>query len=110
DGVAGVADEPQHLPASDPVVVPRESAVAGEVRVVVLVAGRVDEPEPPASDTVPADREDRAVRDRDHGCPERGEEVVAVMPAATNVAAVRPVGVAPGDVPDDGEGVCGRAE
>ena len=56
------------------------------MRVVELVPGAVAEPEAPAADVVPADREDRAVRDREERCAERREDVLAVVPAARDVA------------------------
>ena len=42
--VPGVADEPDHVAAVDRAVVARERRVPGEVRVVEVVAGVVDEP------------------------------------------------------------------
>ncbi len=55
--------------------------------VVELVALPVPEPEPVAADLVPADREDGAVGDREQGLADLAEDVVAVMPAARDVAA-----------------------
>jgi hypothetical protein len=51
-----------------------------EVRVVELVSLPVAQPEPVAAEVVPADREDRAVGDREERRAERGEDVLAVMP------------------------------
>ena len=61
------------------------------MRVVELVAGVVAQPEPPAADIVPADREHRSVRDGEQRRTERREDVVAVVPAARHVAAQRAV-------------------
>src|SRR5207248_1347179 len=102
-GVAGVADEAEDVAATNMAVVPRELRVAREVRVVETVAPAVAEPEAPAADPVPADREDGPVRHREHRTAERREEVVAVMPAAGDVAAQAAVGVAPVGVAVHGE-------
>ena len=42
--VSRVADEPDHVAAVNGAVVARERRVAGEMRVVEVVAGMVDEP------------------------------------------------------------------
>ena len=64
--------------------------------VVELVSRPVAEPEAPTADVVPADGEDGAVRDREERRPERGEDVLAVVPAALDVAAGAP-NVSPND-------------
>ena len=83
--IAGVADEADHVTAVNGAVVAAERRVPGEMRVVEVVAGVVDEPQPPPADAVPTDREDRPVGDGDHRRAELGEEVVPVMPAAGDV-------------------------
>ena len=75
------------------------------MRVVELVALPVAQPEPPAADVVPADREDRPVRDGEDRRAERREDVVAVVPAAGDVAAGRAERVAVADGPVDREDV-----
>ena len=106
--VARVADEADHVAAVDGAVVAREPRVAGEMRVVEVVAGVVDEPEPPPADAVPADREDRSVGDRDDRRPERREQIVAVVPAAGHVRPLGTVGVAPVGARGDREEVARR--
>ena len=91
--VARVADEAEHVAGVDDRAVHGERRVGGEMRVVVLVAVVVAQPEPPAADVVPADREHRAVRDGEQRRAERREDVVAVMPAARHVTAQRAVRV-----------------
>ncbi len=103
--VAGVADEPDHVSAPDGATVSREPRVPGQMRVVEIVAGVIDEPESPSADPVPADREDRPVGDGDDGCAERGEEIVTVVPAAGDVRPLATVGVAPVGARGDREGV-----
>ena len=78
-GVAGVAHEPDHLPGLDMRSVEGGSREGGEVRVVELVAGLVDDPEPVAADLVEADGEDDAVGARDERLAECPEDVVAVV-------------------------------
>ena len=90
-----IADEPDHVAATDGAIVSSEPRVAGEMRVVEVVARVIHEPEPPAADSVPADREDRAVGDRDDRSPERSEEIVAVVPVAGNIRPLPAVRVAP---------------
>ena len=51
------------------------------MRVVELVSLPVPQPEPIAAEVVPADREHGAVGDREEWGAERGEDVLAVMPA-----------------------------
>ena len=63
-GVAGVADEAEHLAGLDVHPVARDRRERREVRVVELVPLRVAQPEPVAADVVPADREDEPVGDR----------------------------------------------
>ena len=69
-GVAGVAHEPDHLSGLDVRSVEGGSRECGKVRVVELVAGLVDDPEPVAADLVEADGEDDAVGARDERLPE----------------------------------------
>ena len=103
--VAGIADEPDHVPAVDCATVSRQPRVPGQMRVVEVVADVIHEPESPPADPVPADREDRPVGDGDDRRPERGEEIVAVVPAAGDVRPLSTVGVAPGRARADREGV-----
>ena len=81
-GVAGLAHEAEHVAGLDLAAVDRERRVGREMRVVELVAGPVAQPQPPAADVVPADREHRPVGDREQRRPERREDVLTVMPAA----------------------------
>ena len=85
--IAGVTDEADHFPRPDAMPVPRRRRVGGEMRVVELVPLAVTEPEAVAAHVVPADREDRPVRAGKHRRPERGEDVVAVMPIPRHVTA-----------------------
>ena len=85
-GVAGLPHEPEHVACLDLPAVDGERRVGREMRVVELVAGPVAEPEAPAADVVPADREHRPVGDREQRRSERREDVLAVMPAARDVA------------------------
>ena len=86
-GVARLPHEPEHVAGLDLAPVHGERRVGGEVGVVELVSGMVAEPEPPAADVVPADREHRPVGDGEQRRPERGEDVLTVMPAALDVGA-----------------------
>ena len=78
-GVAGVAHEADHLSRLDVRAVHGVDRERGEVRVVELVAGLVDDPEPVAADLVEADGEDDAVGAGDERLTERAEDVVAVV-------------------------------
>ena len=80
------------------------------MRVVELVPLLVAQPQAPAADVVPADREDRAVGDGEDRRAERREDVVAVVPAAGDVAARRPEGVAVRRRPVDREDVVLRGQ
>ena len=86
-GVAGVADEAEHLAGLDVHPVAGDRREGGEVRVVELVSLRVAQPEPVASDVVPADREDEPVGAGEDRRAERREDVVAVVPVPGDVAA-----------------------
>ena len=65
--------------------------------VVELVAAAVAQPEAPAADLVPADREDGAVRHGEQRGAERREQVLAVVPAAHHGRPWAPEGVAERD-------------
>jgi hypothetical protein len=78
-GVAGGADEAEHVACLDAPPVHRQRREGGEVRVVELVALVVAQPEAVAADVVPADGEDGPVGDRQEGGPERREDVVPVV-------------------------------
>ena len=108
--VAGVAEEAEHVTGAHDRAVHRERRVRGEVRVVELVARVVPEPETPAADAVPADCEHRAVRDREQRRAERGEDVVAVMPATRDIATECAEGVDERRVAVDGKHVAAGAE
>jgi hypothetical protein len=99
--ITGVTDEPDHLAGLHAGGAEREPRVAGEVRVVELVAIPVADPEAPAAKPLPPDPIQRPVRDRDHRSAEHREDVVAVMPAARDVAAGRPVRVTEVRLPGD---------
>src|SRR5262249_62118424 len=103
--VAGVADEPDHLARLHVPGVERELRVAGEVRVVELVAPAVADPQAPPAEPLPADPVQRAVGGRDDRRAEHGEDVVAVVPAARDVAPGRAVRVAEVRLARDGEKV-----
>ena len=79
--VAGVADEADHVAGLHLVAVDGERRERREVRVVELVALPVAQPKAVPAEVVPADREDRPVRDGEERGPERREDVLAVMPA-----------------------------
>jgi hypothetical protein len=83
---AGVADEADHLAGPDAVGVEVGGRVAGQVGVVELVADAVAHPQSPAAYVLPADAVDRSARDGDNRGAERGEDVVAVMPVARDIA------------------------
>ena len=85
-GVAGLPHEAEHVAGLDLPAVDGERRVRREMGVVELVPGAVAEPEAPAADVVPADREHRAVGDGEERRPERREDVLAVVPAAGDVA------------------------
>ena len=104
--VAGVADEAEHVAGPDPRALPGERRVGGQVSVVVLVPLPVAKPEPPATDGVPADREHRAVCDREHGCAAAGEQIRAVVPAGARPRRAEVVGER--DRPVDREDVTRR--
>ena len=108
--VAGAAEEADHLSPAHVPVLQDPARVGGEVGVVEPVAGRVLEPEAPAADRVPADEAERAGHHGDHRSAERGEEVVAVVPAVGDVAADAAVGVAPVGAAGDREVVVRQAE
>ena len=91
--VAGVAHEAEDGAGLDARPVDREGRERGEVRVVELVALTVAQPEPVASDVVPADREHRPVGAGEHGCAKGREDVVAVVPVAGDIAAEGAEGV-----------------
>jgi hypothetical protein len=93
-GVARVPDEAEDIAGADVPSVDGERRVGGEVGVVELVSALVAEPEAVAADVVPADLEDGAVGDREDRRAEGGEDVVAVVPAAGDVTARRPEGIA----------------
>ena len=76
-----VPTKPITSPARTAAAVDRERRERREVRVVELVPEPVAQPEPVAADVVPADREERAVRDREDRRAERREDVLAVVPA-----------------------------
>ncbi len=80
--ITGVADEAEDVARVHDRAVHRERRVSREMRVVVLPALVVAEPEAPAADPVPPDGEDGAVRDGEQRRSERREDVVSVMPAA----------------------------
>jgi hypothetical protein len=101
--LAGVAHERDHLARPHLAAVDGERRVRGEVRVVELVAGPVSEPEAEAADLVPADGEDRPVRDREHRLAELAEDVLAVVPARAGPGG--PEGVAEADRAVDREDV-----
>ena len=102
-GVARVAHEADHLPRLDARAVEDERRERREVRVVEGVALPVAQPEPVAADLVPAEREDRAVGERDDRLAELAEDVVAVVVA--DVAADLAVGVAVAHAAEDREDV-----
>ena len=91
--VARVAHEADHVAGVHLVAVPRERGERREVRVVELVSLPVAQPEPVAAEVVPADREDRAVGDREERRAERREDVLAVVPADTPARAALNVSV-----------------
>src|SRR5262245_29382578 len=105
EGITGVPDEAEYV--SSPYVprVKHARGIAGEMCVIELVGRRVPYPQTPAAHLVPADAVDRSVRDRDHRRAERGEDVVAVVPLAANIASERAVGVSVPREADDGEDV-----
>ena len=78
-GVAGVAHEPDDLARLHVCAVRGRGREGREMGVVELVSLLVEDPEPVAADLVPADREDRAVRDREERLAELAEDVVAVV-------------------------------
>ena len=80
------------------------------MRVVELVPLAVPQPEAVATDVVPADREDGAVRAGEHRRAEGGEDVVAVVPVAGHVAAEAPEGVDEVVWPVDREDVAARSQ
>ena len=80
------------------------------MRVVELVAAVVAQPEPPAADVVPADGEERPVRDGEERRPQRRDEVLAVVPLARDVGAERAEGVAERGGAEDGEHVAALRE
>ena len=102
--------KPTTSPALDSVRAQVGRRVAGEVRVVELVADAVSDPEAPAAELLPADAVDRAVRDGDDRRPERREDVVAVMPVAGDITAEGAVGVDEVGWPDDREDVVVQGE
>src|SRR5579862_3780136 len=108
--IARVADEADHLASPYAALPQSERAVAGEVGVVELVAGAIADPEPPAAELLPADTVQRPGGHGDDRRSERGEDVVAVVPAAGNVAARRAVGVAERDGARDREVVWAAVE
>ncbi len=84
-GVPRAPDEPEHVACLDGPSRDGERRVRAEVRVVELVPRGVAEPEAPAADVVPADREERPVRDGEDGGAGRRDEVLAVVPLARDV-------------------------
>ena len=106
--VAGVADEADHGAGAHLAPVDGERREGGEVGVVELVALPVAEPEPEPAAVVPADREDGAVGDREERRAERGEDVLAVVPADAGPGRAERVGERRRAV--DGEDVAGRRE
>src|ERR1051326_8809787 len=86
--VSSVTDEPDDVPGMNVPAVQCQGRVAGEMGVVELVSVPVAHPEPPAPEVLPADPVHRSVCDGDDGSPDRGEEVVAVVPASRDVAEI----------------------
>src|SRR6266568_4564707 len=84
--VAGEADDVTgvHLAA-----VHRKGRERREVCVVEEISLAVAKPEPVSSDLVPSHGEDGAGSNCEEGRTERGEDVVAMVPAARDVAAQR---------------------
>ena len=80
--VTRVADEAEHVARVHDRAVTCNRRVRGEMRVVVLVAGAVAQPQPVSADLIPADGEHGARRDREHRRTEWREDVVPVVPAA----------------------------
>ena len=107
-GVARVADESDHRPGADARAVGGDGGEPQEMRVVEEVARAVAQPEPPAADVVPADREQHAVRDGHDRRAARREDVDAVVPA--DVAARGSPTVAERGVREDGKHVRAAGE
>ena len=82
--VTRVTHEPEHLSGVHPLSVDRERRIRGQMGVVELVPEPVAQPHLPTAEIVPADAEDRAVRDCEDGGAERAEDVLAVVPPAAD--------------------------
>ncbi len=108
EGVAGVADEAEHLTCSHARSSKRRPRIAGEVRVVELVGEPIAHPEAPAAEPPPADPVQGPVRDSDDRRSERREDVVAVMPG--DVAPGGAVAIAEGGRSGNREDVVLQAE
>jgi hypothetical protein len=91
--IAGVADEADHVARLHVLRAHRQRRVAGEMRVVELVSLLVAHPQAPAAEPLPADAVQRPVRDSDDRGSEGREDVVAVVPVARHVTAVRAIRV-----------------
>jgi len=108
--VTRVSDEPEHVPRLHALARHRERGVRAQMRVVELVAEGVAEPEAPAADVVPADREEGAVGDREHRRSRWRDEVLAVVPLAGDVPSVGAERVAEGGGPEEREHIAALAE